>query len=272
MGGLVVELTAIRQAAAEVTIHERQPSLGDVLAAMRAACLQRAGAGAAIDLPGIFGVARGAAPCLWISAGADVHVLHELLTAAPDVLEVNIEAGCPTARDVLLASGGWQATGASTHHVHTGPPPPLTMNAEIDVRAATSLDMRLVRRALAQAFHIPVRIVEAAYPDEFLDYAAPVELLLAKAATGELLGTVAYRRQNAAAMIFALTVNSEHRGRGLATALVTAAIAAAFDNGAEFAHGLTNDRSTPTARSLGAQPIGAWTHLRRSEPEITANN
>jgi GNAT superfamily N-acetyltransferase len=142
---------------------------------------------------------------------------------------------------------------------------------DVNIHAATALDMLLVRRALAQAFQIPVRVIEAAYPDEFLDYAAPVDLLLAKSSAGELLGTVAYRRQGEAAMIFALTVNSEHRRRGLATTLVSAAISAASDNGARFVHGLTNRASTPTARALGGRPVGRWAHLLRCEPVITTN-
>jgi N-acetylglutamate synthase-like GNAT family acetyltransferase len=116
---------------------------------------------------------------------------------------------------------------------------------------------------LATAYQLPIRTIEAAYPDDFFVEAAPARLFVARSASGEVIGTIGHRQQGDAAMIFGLSVRGDHRHRGIASALLATAMRSAADDGATLLHGLTSDSTRRLAAQYGFERVGSWLYLLR---------
>lgn len=250
----------------EVVVTGRAASdMARVIAVLRESCVRRA-AGLAIDEPGITGVVSGTAPILWAYDGVNADRLSNLVGTAPDVDEVYVDQRCTAAAEALLGSGEWELRDVMDQQVllpgERGLP---TVNTEYAIDAAGPADMHLVRRALATAYQLPIRTIEAGYPDDFFVKAAPVRLYVARSESGEVIGTIAHRQQGDAAMIFGLSVRSDHRRRQVASALLATAVRSAADDGAAMLHGLTCDATRRLAERHGFTRAGGWLYLLRND-------
>lgn len=242
--------------------------MADVIAILRASCVQRA-AGAAVDEPGLTGVLAGSAPILWASEGVDIARMQTVLAASPEVREVYVDERTPLAADALLATAEWTSRQDFDQQVFSPGGQELPVPAApCAITPAGPTDMPLMRRALATAFQVPIRAIEAAYPDDFFVCAAPARLFVARCDSGEVIGTVGHRLQADAAMLFALSVRSDQRRREVGTALLSAAMRSAIDDGATLLHGLTCEPTRGVADRLGFQRVGGWRYLVRRSPRL----
>jgi N-acetylglutamate synthase-like GNAT family acetyltransferase len=94
-------------------------------------------------------------------------------------------------------------------------------------------------------------------------------LYAARSESGEVVGTIGHRQQGEAAMIFALSVRSDHRRRHVAAALLATAMRSATDDGATMLHGLSCDATRRLAAHHGFQRAGGWLYLFRNEASDT---
>jgi predicted N-acetyltransferase YhbS len=259
-----MELTMSRSEGV-IALDRSTAAMAQVIAVVRESSLRRAVGNAAVDEPGVFGVRSGTAPILWAHDGITGDRLLGLAATAPELDEVYVEQRSSAAADALLATGEWELRDVMDQQVFlpgTQPLPEAEGVCTID--AAGPADMPLIRRALATAYQLPVHTVEAAYPDDFFVAAAPVRLFVARSESGEVIGTIAHRRQgNDAAMLFALSVRSDHRRRGVASDLLTAAMRSAVADGATILHGLSCAATRRVAASHGFERVGSWLYLLR---------
>jgi predicted N-acetyltransferase YhbS len=130
--------------------------------------------------------------------------------------------------------------------------------------------MPMIRRALATAFQVPIHTIETMYPDDFFVCAAPARMFVARTDAGEVIGTVGHRRQVDAAMLFGLSVRSDQRRREVGSALLSAAMHSAVNDGAALLHGLTCDPTRNIAERLGFRRVGGWRYLVREPSHATA--
>ena len=249
----------------EVVVLDRCASeMARVVALLRESAVRRAPAGMAVDEPGITGVLSGAAPILWAYEGVEAARLASLVKSAPEVDEVYVDQRCAAAADALLGSGEWGLHDVVDQQVlRPGKQGWPAMSTDYAIEAAGPADMHLVRRALATAYQLPVRTIEAGYPDDFFVKAAPVRLYVARSESGEVIGTIGHRQQGDAAMIFGLSVRSDHRRRHVASALLATAVRSAADDGAAMLHGLSCNATRRLAAGHGFARVGGWLYLLR---------
>jgi predicted N-acetyltransferase YhbS len=253
-----------------VRVNRAAPSMADVISIVRASCNGRSANGAAIDEPGLTGVLSGTAPILWVYEGADIDRLRELLAASPEVTEVYVDERAFVAADALLNCEEWALHQVFDQELFR--PDDRVMSeasAPCVIEAAGPADMHLIRRSLATAFQLPVRTIEASYPDGFFVTAAPARLFVARSASGEVIGTVGQRRQADSAMIFGLSVRSDQRQQHVASALLATAMRSAVDDGATLLHGLSCEATHRIAARHGFQQVGRWLYLLRG-PQVAA--
>lgn len=262
-----MELTATRPDDV-VELDRAAESMANIIARLRASSVRRAPDGAAVDEPGITGVLSGTAPILWAYDGVEGSRLASLVATAPDLEEVYVDQRCAAAADALLASGEWELRDVFDQQVFRPAEQVVpTPDDGYAIDAAGPADMQVVRRALATAYQLPIHTIEAAYPDDFLVMAAPVRLFVARSESGEVIGTIGHRRQDDAAMIFALSVRTDQRRRNVASALLATAMRSAVDDGATLLHGLSCDATRRLAARHGFQRVGSWRYLlRRPSP------
>lgn len=253
-----MELTAARLP------DSAEPAFGDVLDVIRRSCSERAAADALVDEAGIVGVRSGAAPLLWVTSGASPRRLAGLVRRSPEIHELYVDVRNRECVDAL-ARRGWRVREVMAH-MATGEPGVnlAALPAGHVVRAASDPDVPLVRDLIGAAFALPSDVRDAAYPDDFLVRAAPVQLFVAEQADG-LVGSVAVRRQGEAAMVFGLAVADRSRRKGLSRILVSHAVGAAIGGGAEFVHALTSDVTTVLATSMGWSRLATWAHMLRDD-------
>jgi N-acetylglutamate synthase-like GNAT family acetyltransferase len=236
----------------------------DVISIVRASCNGRSPSGAGIDEPGITGVLCGTAPIVWAYDGVDIERLQEVLAASPEVTEVYVDERTFVAADALLNSEEWWLQDVLDQELFRPEDRVLPeVAAPCVIEAAGPADMHLVRRSLATAFQLPVRTIEASYPDDFFVTAAPARLFVARSSSGEVIGTIGQRRQADSAMIFGLSVRSDQRQRHVASALLATAMHSAVDDGATLLHGLSCDATHGIAARHGFERVGRWLHLLR---------
>jgi N-acetylglutamate synthase-like GNAT family acetyltransferase len=266
LGELGVELTVARQPLAVAS--KPAATLVDVMAVIRDSCRRRVPGEDLVDEPGLVGVKRGPAAVLWAFDGAGPDRLVKVAAALPDVRELYVDcvAAPPPA---ALAGVGWQQWESSGHVVFETGTRRFPVAGGYRIEEATAADMAAVRRAIGAAFGLPDAITAADYPDDFLVIAAPARLFVVRDRSGAVVGTAASRVQGRAALLFALTVDAEHRGRGLARALITHAMAAAEQPGVEFLHAQINDSTRALASSLRGVEVARWAHFLR-EPSSAA--
>jgi ribosomal protein S18 acetylase RimI-like enzyme len=249
-----------------VALDRSTAAMAKVVEVLRNSSVRRASAGAAVDEPGITGVLSGTAPILWAYEGVDVGRLTGLVDTAPDVEEVYVDQRCASAADALLASGEWELRDVMDQQVFRPAESAIPVASDTcTIEAAGPADMWVVRRALATAYQLPIRTIEAAYPDDFFEMAAPVRLFLARSESGEVIGTIGHRQQDDAAMMFALSVRSDHRRRHLASALLATAMRSAADDGATMLHGMSCDATRRLAARHGFERVGSWLYLLRRQ-------
>jgi GNAT superfamily N-acetyltransferase len=249
-----------------VALDRSTDAMAKVVAVLRNSSVRRAPSGAAVDEPGITGVLSGAAPILWAYEGVDAGRLAGLVETAPDVEEVYVDQRCAAAADVLLGSGEWELRDVLDQQVFRPAETAMPVAGEpCTIEAAGPADMWVVRRALATAYQLPIRTIEAAYPDDFFQVAAPVRLFLARSESREVIGTIAHRQQGDAAMMFALSVRSDLRRRNIASALLATAMRSAAEDGATLLHGMTCDATRRLAARNGFERVGTWLYLLRRE-------
>jgi predicted N-acetyltransferase YhbS len=247
-----------------IALDRSTAAMAQVIAVVRESSLRRAVGDAAVDEPGVFGVRSGTAPILWAHDGITGDRLLSLASAAPELDEVYVEQRSSAAADALLATGEWELRDVMDQQVFLPASQPLPEAEGVcTIDAAGPADMPLIRRAIATAYQLPVHTVEAAYPDDFFVVAAPVRLFVARSETGEVIGTIAHRRQGNAAMVFAMSVRTDHRRRGVASDLLTAAMRSAVADGATLLHGLSCAATRRVAASHGFERVGSWLYLLR---------
>jgi GNAT superfamily N-acetyltransferase len=237
--------------------------LEQVLAEIRESSRRRA-AGHFVDDGGVLGVTEGVAPVLWITAGAQPLSVVRVAAGAADQCEIYVEQ---TAGDTLaaLVDAGWSIADESEHVVYDGGVPPLVAVPDgFTLRECTDpAVVPAVRDLIVDAFDAPRDRIEAAYPDDFFERAAPARLILAETVDGKLAGVVGRRRQHDSAMLFALAVAARHRGSQLGSALARRATADALRDGATFVHATVDRPGSALARSVGFTPVAHWMRLSR---------
>jgi len=262
--GRDMELTMSRPAGV-IALERSVAAMEQVIAVIRESSLERAVGDAAVDEPGVFGVRSGTAPILWAHDGITGGRLLSLAAGAPELDEIYVEQRSSAAADALLATGEWELRDVMDQEVFQAGAQPLPeADSPCVIEPAGPADMPMVRRAVATAYQLPVHTVEAAYPDDFFLAAAPVRLFLARSESGEVIGTIAERRQaDDAAMLFALSVRSDHRRQGVASDLLTVAMRSAVADGATMLHGLSCAATRRLVASHGFERVGSWLYLLR---------
>jgi GNAT superfamily N-acetyltransferase len=256
----------LRVGVIDVTVltSESAVELSDVLGEMRASGARRAPAEDRVDEPNVFGVVAGTAPVMWATAGAVAHQVAGIAGERPELCEIYVERGASDVAEALV-NAGWRGCGESQHVAFAGPVSPLAevTPGYVICECTDPAMIPVVRELLIEATDSPRHVIEAGYPDDFFERAAPVHLLVAETPGGELAGVIAYRRQGSAAMLFALAVTSAHRGANLGAALARAATAAALGEGASFVHALVEPDGERVARSVGFRTVATWMRLHR---------
>jgi N-acetylglutamate synthase-like GNAT family acetyltransferase len=251
-----MELTATRPSG---TVRPTYRGIFDVI---RDSCMSRAAAGTFVDLPGIVGVRSGSAPLLWVTPEAAPARLTNLVGLSGDVHEMYVDIRNDACVEAL-GRRGWRAREAMAHMATTAPGIVLTeLPPQHAVRSASAQDVPAVRELIGSAFDIPREARYAAYPDDFLVQAAPVQLLVAESGN-HIVGSVAVRHQGDAAMMFALAVAETSRRQGLSRGLINRGVSAAINGGAGLVHALTSGVTTGLAYDMGWVQVANWVHLTR---------
>jgi GNAT superfamily N-acetyltransferase len=265
--GVDMELTMTAPEALSLRLElaDRRTGWDDVVAEMVRSCSARAEAHARWQRPGAIAVLTGPAPVAWVHGAVDVDELVATLDGAADVCEAYVDRGRPGTIAALVAAG-WSTAEVMAQMVATRPAP-------MAVRARVSADLPAVEplgaddldrlRALLLAQGCEPEVLAASYPDDFFTVAAPVQVFGARDAAGQLVGSVAVRRQSRGALGFALNVAAGWQGRGLGRALVVAGLDAGFATGAEFVHAQAGQASAGLLTSCGFTGAGAWQRLIR---------
>jgi len=234
----------------------------DVAGEITASCTRRAPEGALLSGPGVVGVLAGPAPVVWVYGTTDVGDLLPVLDQSLEVGDVYVACHQPGVIRKLVERGWHLEQVHEQYAVGTDGDVDLT-EASFAIRALGPDDLAGWRRALMAWAGLTPELAAAAYPDNFFEVAGPVEVLGVYGDDGELLGAVGRRDQQRSAMLFGLTVAPAARGRGLACALVRAAVAAAARDGAEFVHAQAGLEGAAVAERCGFRGLGAWQQLTR---------
>ena len=257
----------------ELTVNRREQivvmdgpaaDMASVISALRESSLRRAAPGTAVDEPGITGVLSGPAPLLWAYDGVRGERLASIVNTAPEVEEVYVDQRAIAAADALVATGEWELRDIMDQQVfRPAQQPAPTVTSDYAIAPAGPAEMHLVRRAIATAYQLPIHTVEASYPDDFFLVAAPARLFVARTQAGEVIGTIGHRQQGDAAMMFGLSVRTDHRRRHVASALLATAMRSAAEDGAQLVHGLSCDTTRRLAEEHGFRRAGGWLYLLR---------
>jgi hypothetical protein len=244
----------------------KQGRIDTVLGEIRKSCQRRANPADLVDGLGVVGVTAGTAPVLWVTAEADAESIINVVAAAPELNEVYVEEGAD-ALVTALTGTGWSPTERTDHVVHDGPMSPLVAvpGGYVLRECADPAAMPAIRELIIDAFDAPRHVIEASYPDDFFERAAPAHLVVAETLDGELVGVVGRRRQHDSSMLFALAVAEPHRASRLGTALARRATADALRDGAAFVHAMVEESGTAVARSVGFVPVAHWMRLFRGD-------
>jgi len=236
-----------------------------VLAEIRRSCRRRAAAEHLVDDRGVVGVSAGTAPVLWVTADAETRFLVSVAATAAMTCEIYVEQAAGDAVAALTAEG-WSIAERSEHVVYDAPVSPLVAVPDGYVlrECADPAVIPAVRELIIEAFDAPRNVIEAGYPDDFFERAAPARLVLAETVEGELVGVVGRRRQHESAMLFALAVAAPHRASQLGSALARRATSDALRAGAAWVHATVEGPGSALARSVGFAPVAHWLRLVRN--------
>jgi GNAT superfamily N-acetyltransferase len=259
-GGL--ELTAVTAMTLEAVA--RAVCWDDVATELARSCEARALPGTYHEAPGVVGVLSGAAPLVWVHGRTDAASLAATLAAAPDVVEVHVRHDLD---DVAAALGtiGWRTASVVTQLVHDGAVAGEPVPDGYTVEALTVADLPEFRALLRTASDATEAMLDVCFGDDFFVKAAPAWLFGARDASGALAGVIGVRRQQRAAMLFALAVAPEHRGSGIGRTLAAAAVAQANEAGAEFSHAVAEPEALLLALSCGFRRVGTWLRLEMGD-------
>jgi GNAT superfamily N-acetyltransferase len=198
----------------------------------------------------------------YVHSLTDVGGLMTALADSPELVEVYVNAELTGVVDALAAAGWraeepmrqlvWDAWSSLPEAQSSGP------LAVVELSAADLPGMR----ALLLAEGVDERIVAGHYPDDFFAVAAPVRVVGAHVG-GELVASVAVRRQVTAAFGFALNVRADWRGTGLGRAVVESALRAAGELGAAFVHVQATASGSGCLESCGFVRAGTWQPMLR---------
>jgi GNAT superfamily N-acetyltransferase len=230
-----------------------------VVAEIRESCARRAGTGELFRSHHAVGVRSGASPVLWVHGPGDTDLVANVVVGSPEVDDVYVSADAAATRR-RLADLGWVSAGSVTQLVCDREN--WTAGDAPGIRELTGADLPEFRRVLAAATDADDRLLASSYGPDFFERAHPAWLFGAYDGAA-LVGTVGMRLQQRSAMVFALAVDGEARGGGVAADLVRTAIRQAFLADAEFVHALAEPASLRVGLAAGARAVGTWEHLVR---------
>ena len=247
------------------------PTWADVAGEFVASCTLRAPAGGLLRAPGVVGVLEGPAPVVWVYGDASVSHLRATLDRSPAVEDVYVDA----TRERLigrLSELGWNVAEQVDQYVRPASAPVDLEEAALAIRTLGPDDLVAWRSFLLASGGLSPALAASAFPDNFFEVAGPVEVLGAFGPDGTLVGSVGRRNQRRSAMVFALAVDPEWRGRDVAATLVNAAARRAGNNGADFLHAQAGTAGSGVFARCGFSSVGRWQMLSRPATPDTSGS